>query len=394
MKAPVFLLAALLTACSTSAERRPPLGQKNFAQYQQETRQWLLQHRAFQSGDKAAELGWNLPQEWRPTGVPSRAILLVHGLGDSPWSFTDIGPELARQGFLVRSVLLPGHGTQPADLAEQELADWQRLVREQTQILQREVPQVYLGGFSTGANLVTDYAQANPDIAGLLLFSPAFKSNSDYDWLTPLIAPFSTWLREPDGSRPQQSPVRYLNTPTNGFAMFYRSSQAVRSNLERRPYDKPVVIVTVQHDSVLDVNYTLQLFAQQFTHPASRLIWYGDTPSADLLSPRVLVRSDRLPEQRISQFSHMGILFSPKNPLYGDKGSLRLCWNGQDAAAVAQCQAGEPVWYSDWGYREPGKAHARLTFNPYFDWQSGIIQSVLWQESREKPLSSLSLRPD
>ena len=23
------------------------------------------------------------------------------------------------------------------------------------------------------------------------------------------------------------------------------------------------------------------------------------------------------------------------------------------------------MWYSDWGYREHGKVHARLTFNPY-----------------------------
>jgi hypothetical protein len=35
------------------------------------------------------------------------------------------------------------------------------------------------------------------------------------------------------------------------------------------------------------------------------------------------------------------------------------------------------VWYSDWGYREPGKMHARLTFNPYFNWQLGVIDEVL-----------------
>jgi hypothetical protein len=35
------------------------------------------------------------------------------------------------------------------------------------------------------------------------------------------------------------------------------------------------------------------------------------------------------------------------------------------------------VWYSDWGYREAGKVHARLTFNPYFDWQLQQIQQLL-----------------
>src|SRR5476649_67099 len=113
--------------------------------------------------DHAAELAWNAPREWRPTGVPKGGILLVHGLGDSPWSFHDVGAKLAEQGFLVRTVLLPGHGTQPADMLDVTLEQWQQVVREQAAILSREVPKVYLGGFSTGANLVLDYAYGHDE---------------------------------------------------------------------------------------------------------------------------------------------------------------------------------------------------------------------------------------
>ncbi len=371
------LLALLLVSCASVSSSQAPLGQKSFAAYQAETRAWLAQHRQFQSGDTAAELGWNTPQEWRPAPASSKGILLIHGLGDSPWSFSDLGPLLAKQGFLVRTVLLPGHGTKPADLMDASIDDWRRVVREQAEILRRESGQVYLGGFSTGANLALEYAQDNPEIAGLLLFSPALKSDNPHDWLTPLIAWARPWLREPDGSRPQQTPVRYLNTPTNGFAQFYRSSASVRMGLMFKPYDKPALIVTVRHDSVLDVRYTLDAFQQRFTHPASRMIWYGEPPDDLPLPPRVVVRPDALPEKRISQFSHMSVLFSPDNPLYGERGSQRFCWNGQTEDGLQQCLAGAEVWYSDWGYREPGKIHARLTFNPYFDWQAGIITDVL-----------------
>lgn len=85
----------------------------------------------------------------------------------------------------------------------------------------------------------------------------------------------------------------------------------------------------------------------------------------------------RIADERISQFSHMGILFSPANPLYGRSGTLRFCRNSRNADEVARCEAGEQVWYSDWGYSEPGKIHARLTYNPYFEWQSGVIREVL-----------------
>ncbi len=372
-----LLLALAVSACSQTRapDALPPLGQADFASYQQQTRHWLQQHRQFVTATPQDELAYNSPQQWQPAGAPRGAILLVHGLGDSPYSFTDLGPALAESGYLVRSVLLPGHGSKPADLIAAQYQDWQTLVAQQTALLQREGLPVYLGGFSTGANLVMLQAMAEPRVAGVLLFSPAFKSDSRIDWLAPWVAPIKPWLRQPDEGV-QQTAVRYLNVPTNGFGLFYRSSSAVLSALAAKPYDKPAFMVLAERDSVVDVGEARRLFQQRFTHPASRLVWYG-RQAGNGQDPRQLWQSDYLPQQRISQFSHMSVLFSPANPLYGQDGSLRMCRNGQEDAEVAACQRGATVWYSDWGYREPGKVHARLTFNPYFNWQLGVMRSVL-----------------
>jgi esterase/lipase len=310
--------------------------------------------------------------------MPTRkGLLLIHGLGDSPWSFVDIAQELASQGYAVRTALLPGHGTQPADLIGVQLEQWQRLVREQVALLRQDYSEVYLGGFSTGANLSLEYAVNDPDVRGLVLFSPAIRSSESFDWAMPLLAHLKTWLFAPDDSRPQQSPVRYLNVPSNGFAQFYRSTVAVRRLIEHKNFERPVIVVLAEQDSVVDVSHVRKLFERRFTHAASRLIWYGQDASPSAGSSRILIRSDHLPHERISQFSHMGILFSPHNALYGRSGTQRLCWNGQTEEDTARCNAGEPVWFSDWGHREQGKVHARLTFNPYFNWQSEIIRDVL-----------------
>ncbi len=382
IRATLATVAFAVTACAGIGSGGPLPEPARFEAYRRDTLGQLQARRHFQFADKDAELAWNGPGEWLP--VPSRAgakpdkgILLIHGLGDSPWSFHDVARQFAAQGFLVRTVLLPGHGTRPEDLMDVTLEDWQRVVEEQAAALRHDVGQVYLGGFSTGANLALDYAYAHPDVAGLVLFSPAFQSNSRYDWLTPVIGWFRPWLLEPDGRRPMQNAVRYMTVPTNGFAQFWRSSRAARQRLSERPYDKPVFMAVTQHDSVLDTGYLLDAFRNRFTHPASRLVWYGQAPPGLTDTQRVLVRSDALPQQRISQFSHMGLLFSPANPLYGEQGSLRICWNGQDEGAMRACERGEPVWYSDWGYREAGKVHARLTFNPYFDWQGEVMAAVL-----------------
>ncbi|POD47211.1 MULTISPECIES: alpha/beta hydrolase [Pseudomonas syringae group] len=358
------------------AESEEP--KQRFEDYRQQTLELIRNQRNFQTADHQAELDWNAPRQWTPSGTPKGGVLLVHGLGDSAWSFHDVAQTLAAQGYLVRTVLLPGHGTKPEDMLDVRLEQWQQVVREQAQLLGREVPKVYLGGFSTGANLVLDYAYGHDEIAGLLLFSPAFRSNSGYAWLTPWIGWARPWLAAPnEGLRPMQTPVRYMNMPTNGFAQFYRSSALAQDRLHQRRYDKPVFIAIAEHDSVLDTDYVLDNFSQRFSHPASRLIWYGDLPTWAANTPRVEVRKDYLPEYRISRFSHMGLLFSADNPLYGVSGSQRICWNGQSTADTAKCMAGEPVWYSDWGYTEPGKIHARLTFNPYFEWQTEVMLGVL-----------------
>lgn len=373
------LLAATMAAgCAAPAGpgAGAPTGQDSFDAYARETRTWMAQRRAFQTGNAADELDWNAPREWRPEGPPTRGVLLVHGLGDSPWSFTDIGAALAEQGYLVRTALLPGHATRPEDLVGVDLEDWRRVVREQAAILARDVPQVYLGGFSTGANLALEYALEHDEVQGLLLFSPALKSGIAGDWLLPWLARVKTWMRQPSDTQVQQSALRYLNVPTNAFAQYYRSSVAVREKIARTSFDKPAVLVLAEHDSVVDVQHAMQTFVAHFTHPASRMIWYGElAPQAT--PARVLVRADRLTDQRISQFSHMGVLFAPDNPLYGAQGSQRICWNGQGHIERARCLAGEPVWYSEWGYREPGKVHARLTYNPWFDWQAGVIREVM-----------------
>lgn len=46
-------------------------------------------------------------REW---GSGDRHAVLVHGLGNSSTSWWDVGPELARRGYHVHAVDLPGHG--------------------------------------------------------------------------------------------------------------------------------------------------------------------------------------------------------------------------------------------------------------------------------------------
>ncbi|MDR2386156.1 MAG: alpha/beta fold hydrolase [Deltaproteobacteria bacterium] len=377
----LLFLILLLFGCA-SKTKLVPLGQASFESYRLDTQEYLKNNRVFVTENQAFELANNSPREWRPKGKPKKGILLVHGLGDSPWSFTDLGPALAKNGFLVRAILLPGCGSNPADMIEVSLEDWRKVVAQQADILGTLVDELYLGGFSNGASLALEYAYKNPQVKGLLLLSPAIKSKVGVDFLAPLAAVFKDWIMVPRSGQPEKDAFRYRIVPTNAFAQFYYLSVSVRRLLRDQPFDRPVVMVLSESDSVLDVPFIVKAFEEDFTNPASRLIYYGK--SEKNLPDRSYYRTDYIPEFRISSFSHMGAMFSPTNEYYGFNGKEPMCDNGQSDRAQKRCQAGDEIWYSAWGLWKPGKIHARLTFNPYFDWQFQIIMEVL-SPSRKAP---------
>lgn len=375
-----FALSGCSQAPDTPAFRvsdsQPVYTQNSFTEYVEETRAWLSQNRAFMTKNPAQELKSNSPFELKPanSGKVRKGILLVHGLGDSPYSFVDIAPVLTKQGFLVRTILLPGHGSKPADLIRISMDDWADTVDHHAHLLASEVDELWLGGFSTGANLVTSWAlEKNSEqdkIKGLLLFSPGFKPRSNLVALSPALSYFKDWADiDITGNH-----VRYDSLAVNGAGEYYKTSKLTRSQLEEQAVDVPVLVTISEKDSVIDAAAILSLFQKRFTHPDSRLLWFGSGPKSK--DSRVTFLQDRIPELNISNFSHMSALYSPKNSYYGQNGSFRMCDNGQTLQAQEQCPAAENVWYSAWGYRESGKIHARLTWNPYFPKLEKAIQTI------------------
>jgi len=126
-------------------------------------------------------LNWNRTFELGPAQAPA-AVLLLHGLTDSPYSLRSIGDHLATRGFRVIGLRLPGHGTAPAGLLSFEIEDMQSVVRLAMRDLRRQLgasAPIYVVGYSNGAAIAVDYAlsaldgDSLPRPAGLVLISPA-----------------------------------------------------------------------------------------------------------------------------------------------------------------------------------------------------------------------------
>ena len=303
---------------------------------------------------------------------PSRGVLLLHGLSDMPLAMRDLADAFAERCFLVRAMLLPGHGTRAGDLLDVTREDWLAATRFGLETLKEDVDQVFVGGFSLGGLLTMHAVLEDATVRGAFLFSPALALRRA--WLVGQ----SVWLRHVLDWLDRDAPddyARYEAMPVNATAETLLLTRELARLLERRRVTVPVFMAQSADDPVIDVTVNRSYFEHRFSHPGSRLVVYRRDPREGTGpdDSRVSYRNSFLPEQRIAGFSHQAIHIAPANMHYGTHGDYRSCGQASDesAEAVARCLAapypwrGEVVGESRAAIPNAGPV-ARLTYNPRF----------------------------
>jgi esterase/lipase len=110
-------------------------------------------------------------------GKPRNAIVLVHGLTDSPHFMKDIGEYFcSKMGFDVYIPLLRAHGLKnPEDMKDASLEEWRKDVRFAVDKAKESGGKVSIGGLSTGGTLGVEMALRDEQSidGGVFLFSAA-----------------------------------------------------------------------------------------------------------------------------------------------------------------------------------------------------------------------------
>ncbi len=192
----------------------------------------------------ALETKYNRSFELAPSGEPKGAALLVHGLSDSPYSMRALAETLAKQGYYVLALRLPGHGTVPAGLVDVSWEDWYAAVHLAARHAAAKAgpgKPFVAGGHSTGAALLTLYSRltlsdsALPRPQRLYLMSPAI-GISPFAVMTNVVSSLafipafekSRWL----DVLPEYDPYKYNSFPVNAAKQIYRLTQVVQETLD------------------------------------------------------------------------------------------------------------------------------------------------------------------
>lgn len=101
------------------------------------------------------------------------AVLMIHGLGGTQDEFGALPASLKKEGFVVHSLVLPGHGGQPEDLNDVVMEDWLEFVCNQYEEVMRLHQTVHLVGMCMGALLACELAKLKAHTQGkLILLAP------------------------------------------------------------------------------------------------------------------------------------------------------------------------------------------------------------------------------
>lgn len=188
---------------------------------------------------------WNRSYMLEPANPPKGAVVLLHGLTDSPCSLRHVARRYRALGYVAIGLRTPGHGTVPSALTTSTWQDWLAATRLAVREARRRVPAgapLHLVGYSAGAALALKYALdaikhphlARPD--RIVLVSPmigisSFARFAGLAGLPALLPAFAraAWL----SVVPEFNPFKYNSFPVNAAREAHLLTAALQTQIGR-----------------------------------------------------------------------------------------------------------------------------------------------------------------
>ncbi len=358
------------------------------------------------------------------------AVLLLHGMSDSPYSLRALGEALQQRGYYVVGLRMPGHGTLPSGMLYLQWQEMAAVVRLGMLHLAQRVPglPIHIVGYSTGGPLALDYALQSqqdttlPAASKLVLISPAIGVSP-----AAALAKWSRRLSRLPGLhqlawldiQPEFDPFKYNSFTTNAAEQVFELTQSVTDRIAARTdaeqplppmlIFKSTVDATVSNNAVVDrllaklapdrhelvvfdVNrfaataillrddpgpFTARLIADQQLPFTFTLVTNSNANSRAVAafskSPYTTV-ADRIEPlgqtwpRAVFSLSHVALPFPPDDPLYG----------AQAPEDATQLFLGQQALQGERGVLQiPENFLLRLRHNPFYEYEQARILAWL-----------------
>ena len=315
------------------------------------------------------EQNYNRSYELAPE-APWAAIVLVHGLTDSPYSVRGVGEIFRDMGVHVVAPRMPGHGLAPSALIEITRLDWTAAlrvaIRHARDVVGPDAP-MFLGGYSNGGALVTKYTLDSLEDETLetpdqvYLFSPAIGITAFArlaSWHTVLAAiPYFEKFRW-ESILPEFDPYKYNSFPKIAGHESWMLAREVHEQIQRqeaegRLADMPPILCFQSLDRLLaqaGASYSLTMVTN-LSDDSDEVAAWTRLPGGGETGRRDLGR--RWP-RGVFSMSHVAVPFPQDDPWYG------AGTNGENTLGNIHAMGERRV------LRIPMTFFNRLRHNPFF----------------------------
>ena len=173
-------------------------------------------------------------------------LLIVHGLGASPYQTRDLANYLFEHNITISSVRLSGHGTTLKDLKEKEWQDWYNDVEQAYLELDKKTDKTYVLGISLGSALTLNLA-AKEELDGIIVIAPPIflkQEKANYAFLTKYFAKYHYF-----GVDETQIGYSYENLPLKTIVEFIAVSNKAKNSLDE--IDEDIFIIQSHKDALV-----------------------------------------------------------------------------------------------------------------------------------------------
>ncbi len=189
-------------------------------------------------------------------GAVKPACLLIHGINGSPYDFEYVEKFLAQNGYLVETLLLPGHMVHYKESEKFLWEHWRQSVQEKTAECVRAYGSVVIIGHSMGAALAITAAAQNRQIAGLVsicaparlwdFLEPAVRSSMLFIKYIPLLRED---IRDPIERKRYRQKKQIRLAPLKPMHSLLQALPEVRSSLPQ--VYCPILVIGAKNDHVV-----------------------------------------------------------------------------------------------------------------------------------------------
>lgn len=373
-----------------------------------------------------------------PAGKPRGAVVLLHGLTDSPYSVRRLAVNYQQHGFVAVVPRLPGHGTAPGALTDVDWEMWlaatRLAVREATRLAGDAVP-LHLVGYSNGGALAMKYALDALDVPALrkpqqvILLSPmigvtAFARFAGFAGLPALLPPFAkaAWLN----ISPEYNPYKYNSFPVNAARQSWLLTKALQEQIGRAARENrlanlpPVLAFQSVMDSTVSTRAVVSGLFDQLPANGSELVMFDINQAASFrplfkpsswtattallpvaqrrygvtiitnasdhsfstvakITPAGRTQETVVPlaqswPQDVYSLSHVAVPFPPDDDLYGREPGVKNRY-GISLGTIA-------LWGETSVLSVGKEALMRVTSNPFYDFMQERINSRIGDEEK------------